>query len=121
MKPDRCGTVTGQQVYVVGNIGGAIGNTVCGTIWTNTFPQALMHYLPEEGSESFDDIYGDLATQLSYEVDSETRIAIQMAYGYAQERMLIAGTAIMSLSFIWIILIQNINVSKVAQVKGTVF
>ncbi len=108
-------------LYVVGNVGGAIGNTICGTIWTNTFPQALERYLPADAMPDFDDIYGDLSTQLSYAVGSETRIAIQQAYGYAQERMLIAGLAFMSLAFVWIIMIKNINVTKIAQVKGVVF
>lgn len=108
-------------LYVVGNVGGAIGNTICGTIWTNTFPQALARYLPESAQADFDAIYGDLSTQLSYPEGSPERLGIQKAYGYAQERMLIAGTAIMTLSFIWILLIKNINLAKVPQVKGTVF
>jgi hypothetical protein len=108
-------------LYVVGNVGGAIGNAICGAIWTNTFPVALARYLPESAMADFDAIYGDLETQLSYPMGSPTRIAIQQAYGYAQERMLIAGTAIISLAFIWILLIKNINLAKVSQVKGTVF
>lgn len=108
-------------LYVVGNIGGAIGNAICGAIWTNTFPQALGRYLPADAQGDLDAIYGDLDTQLSYPIGSETRIAIQQAYGYAQERMLIAGTAIISLALIWILLIKNIDLTKVQQVKGTVF
>ena len=108
-------------LYVVGNVGGAIGNSICGAIWTNTFPDALARFLPEESMADFDTIYGDLETQLNYEVGSPTRLGIQQAYGYSQERMLIAGTAIMSLSFIWMFLIRNINLAKVPQVKGTVF
>jgi hypothetical protein len=108
-------------LYVVGNTGGAIGNAISGAIWTNTFPQALTRYLPESAMADFDDIYGDLDTQLSYELGSPTRLAIQDAYGYAQERMLIAGTAIIGLAFIWILFIKNINVAKISQVKGTVF
>lgn len=108
-------------LYVVGNVGGAIGNAICGAIWTNTFPQALERFLPAEDQEFLADIYGDLSVQLSYEIGSDTRIAIQAAYGYAQERMLIAGTAIISLAFIWMVMIRDINVAKVAQVKGTVF
>lgn len=108
-------------LYVVGNIGGAIGNAISGAIWTNTFPQALARYLPEESLPELDDIYGDLSTQLSYPVGDPTRIAIQQAYGYAQERMLIAGLVVMSMAFIWAAMIRNINVAKVAQVKGNVF
>ncbi|KAF7955575.1 hypothetical protein EAE96_004501 [Botrytis aclada] len=108
-------------LYVVGNIGGAIGNAICGAIWTNTFPQALKRYLPESAMADFDNIYGDLSTQLSYPLGSETRIAIQQAYGYAQERMLIAGTVIIALAFAWVMMIKNINVAQKTQVKGTVF
>ncbi|CZR55882.1 probable siderophore iron transporter mirB [Phialocephala subalpina] len=108
-------------LYVVGNVGGAIGNTISGAIWTNKFPQALARYLPEDVLPDLDDIYGDLSTQLSYPVGSEARLAIQQAYGYAQQRMLTAGTAIIALAFVWILLIKNINVAKTQQVRGTVF
>lgn len=106
---------------VVGNIGAAIGNTVSASIWTNTFPQALARYLPESDLADLDTIYNDLSTQLSYPYGSDTRIAIQKAYGYAQTRMLAAGTGIMALSFIWILFIKNINVAKLQQTKGMVF
>lgn len=108
-------------LYVVGNVGGAIGNTISGTIWTNTFEYALEMYLPAEAMDNIEDIYNDLDTQLSYAVGSPTRLAIQDAYGYAQKRMLIAGTAIMATAFIWMFFIKNINVKKIPQVKGTVF
>lgn len=106
---------------VVGNIGAAVGNSISGSIWTNTFSKALANYLPEDAQLSLEDIYDSLETQLSYEWGSPTRIAIQDAYGYAQERMLIAGTCIMGLALIWILLIKNINVGKIEQVKGNVF
>ena len=108
-------------LYVVGNVGGAIGNTISGAIWTNTFEKALERYLPDSALASLEDIYNDLDTQLSYAVGSPERLAIQEAYGYAQTRMLAAGTGIMALSFIWIMLIRNVNLAKVPQVKGTVF
>jgi hypothetical protein len=44
---------------------------------------------------NFDSIYDSLDVQLSYEVGSTTRLAIEEAYGIAQKRVLIAGTAIM--------------------------
>lgn len=104
-----------------GWIGGAVGNTISGAIWTNSFPQALARLLPAEALPDLADIYGSLDTQLSYEVGSATRDAIELAYGVAQKRMLIAGTAIMGLALVWIWLIKNYNVSKMHQVKGTVF
>ncbi|POS81272.1 MFS siderochrome iron transporter MirB [Diaporthe helianthi] len=106
---------------VVGTIGGSIGGAISGAIWTNTFPNALERYLPASAMDNFDKIYEDLETQLSYPVGSETRLAIQQAYGYAQTRMLAAGTGVMALCFIWTWMIRNINLKKVTQVKGTVF
>ncbi|QSZ37042.1 hypothetical protein DSL72_009134 [Monilinia vaccinii-corymbosi] len=108
-------------LYVVGNIGGAIGNAICGAIWTNTFPQALARYLPESAMADFDKIYDDLATQLTYPMGSDVRTALQHAYGDAQQKMLIAGTAIIGLAFVWVSMIKNINVAQKTQVKGTVF
>ncbi|KAF3041919.1 hypothetical protein E8E12_007317 [Didymella heteroderae] len=106
---------------IFGWLGGAVGSTISGAIWTNSFPQALARLLPEEDLENLDSIYGDLTIQLSYERGTLTRVAIEQAYGIAQKRMLIAGTCIMSLTLIWIVLIKNYNVAKMRQTKGRVF
>lgn len=106
---------------VIGNVGGAVGSTICSAIWTNTFEKALERYLPESALPDLADMYGDLSVQLSFELRSLERIAIQQAYGYAQERILIAGTIVMSLAFIWMFMIRNINVDQIVQIKGTVF
>ncbi|KAF1997707.1 MFS general substrate transporter [Amniculicola lignicola CBS 123094] len=108
-------------LYVVGTVGGAIGATISGSIWTNTFQKALERYLPESALPDLETIYGDLDTQLSYPMGSEERLAIQASYGYAQTRMLAAGTALMGLCLVWVLFIKNINVSKINQVKGMVF
>lgn len=109
------------MLYVSGSIGGAIGNTISGAIWTNTFPQALMRELPESALPNLTTIYSQLTAQLAYPVGSVERIAIQHAYGYAQTRMLAAGVGIFGLSFIWMFLIRNTNVLKNGQTKGMVF
>ena len=106
---------------VIATIGGAVGNTISGAIWTNTFSQALARYLPEDAQASLEDIYGSLDVQLSYEWGSPTRVGIQQAYGHSQQKMLIAGTAIMSLSLVWVFMIRNINVKNIEQVKGVLF
>ncbi|EHK21206.1 uncharacterized protein TRIVIDRAFT_51854 [Trichoderma virens Gv29-8] len=106
---------------VVGTVGDAMGATISGAIWTNTFQKALERYLPESALPDLDTIYEDLDTQLSYPVGSAVRLAIQKAYAYSQTRMLAAGTGVMGLAIIWMLMIRNINLSKVAQVKGMVF
>jgi hypothetical protein len=106
---------------VVGTVGDAMGATISGAIWTNTFQKALANNLPASALPDIDDIYNDIDTQLSYPVGNSTRLAIQESYGYAQTRMLAAGTGIMGLALIWMLFIRNINVGKITQVKGTVF
>ncbi|KAL6789513.1 major facilitator superfamily domain-containing protein [Trichoderma sp. SZMC 28013] len=106
---------------VVGTVGDAMGATISGAIWTNTFQKALERYLPESALPDLDIIYEDLDTQLSYPVGSAVRLAIQKAYAYSQTRMLAAGTGVMGLAIIWMLMIRNINLAKVAQVKGMVF
>jgi hypothetical protein len=98
-----------------------ITNTSLSAVWTNTFPQALGRYLPESAQANLTDIYEDIDTQLSYAAGTDVRIGIQDAYGYAQERMLIAGLAVISLAFVWVLMIKNIDLKKVPQVKGVVF
>ena len=104
-----------------GYMGGAVGNAISGAIWTNTFPTELQRRLPEAAMPDFAAIYGDLAKQLSYPVGSPAREAIVQAYAVAQTRMLTAGTAVMALTMVCVVLIKNINVAKIEQVKGTLF
>lgn len=108
-------------LYVTGTVGGAIGNTISGAIWTNTFLGALQHHLPEPSVANATIIYADLAAQLSYPVNSPERIAIQQSYGFAQTRMLAAGVGIMSLSLVWVLMLRNLDLSKKGQTKGMVF
>lgn len=108
-------------LYVVGTVGDAVGSTISGAIWTNVFYKALERDLPASAMAAIEDIYDDLDTQLSYPVGSATRLGIQKAYGYAQTRMLAAGLGVMSLAFIWMLMIRNIDVAKLKQTKGLVF
>ncbi|KAF2404839.1 putative MFS siderophore transporter [Trichodelitschia bisporula] len=104
-----------------GYIGGAIGNTISGAVWTHTMPDALAKYLPAEALANLTEIYDSLDVQLSYEEGDPVRDAIIKAYGLAQRNMCIAGTAVMALSLIWVLMIKNVNVKDVKQVKGLVF
>lgn len=107
-------------LFVSGTIGGAIGNAISGAIWTNTFESALVRYLPAEALPDVGKIYASLPVQLSYPVGSLERLAIQEAYGYAQTRMLAAGTAIMVLGFVGVALLRDLRVDKISQTKGVV-
>lgn len=109
------------SLYVSGTVGGAIGNTISGAIWTNTFLGALQRNLPESALANATLIYADLETQLSYPVGSLERIAIQESYGFAQTRMLAAGVGIMALCIFWVLMLRNLDLNKKGQTKGMVF
>ncbi|KAL2812447.1 major facilitator superfamily domain-containing protein [Aspergillus cavernicola] len=104
-----------------GYLGGAVGNSISGAIWTHTLPAALQDMLPESAKGDWEEIYGSLDVQLSYAMGSLEREGIVAAYGFAQKRMLIAGTAIMTLSLVWMMIIKNVNVKESKQVKGVLF
>ncbi|GAB7360110.1 hypothetical protein MBLNU230_g7873t1 [Neophaeotheca triangularis] len=102
------------------SIGGAIGMTVAGAVWTGTFPQRLQSYLPEDEKENYLAIYADLTTQLSYPQGTPARDAISRAYGDAQKFMLIGGTAVLAIAFVAVACWRDIDVRKNKQVKGRV-
>ncbi|KAF7545339.1 hypothetical protein G7Z17_g9246 [Cylindrodendrum hubeiense] len=102
------------------NIGGGIGSSIAAAIWQSTFPDALAKYLPDDQQENLYTIYEDLTVQLSYPVGSDTRAAIQQAYADAQRWMLIAGTAVLVVSFGAVAFWRDINVKDRKQVKGRV-
>lgn len=106
---------------VFGNIGRAIGSSISGAIWTHTLPDALRRLLPESVNADWAAIYEDLELQLSFDLGTPERDAISAAYAYAQERMLIAGTAIMVLALIWVAVIRDIKLTKEVQNKGVLF
>lgn len=103
----------------IGYIGGAIGNSISGAIWTNTLPEQLQKLLPDSLKSQWEDIYNDLNVQLSYPKGTPARTSIIASYAVAQKRMLIAGTAIMAIALISLCFIQNIKLSR-KQMKGMV-
>lgn len=106
---------------VFGYIGGAIGSSISGAIWTHTLPGNLQRLLPADALADWETIYDSLDVQLSYERGTAIREAIALAYADSQSKMLIAGTAIMSLSLIWMFLIRDIKLDKNVQTKGVLF
>jgi MFS family permease len=102
------------------NVGGAIGSTIAGAIWTGTFPNKLAEYLPADAQANLTDIYESLDVQISYEWGSETRNAIAHAYGESQRYMLIAATTILILALVSVAVWRDIQVKDFKQTKGRV-
>jgi len=103
------------------SIGAGIGSSVSGAIWQNTVLEALLEYLPDDTKDLALDIYADLDTQLSYPMGSPVRDAINKAYGIAQQRMCIAGTAVFVVAIVAIAVWKDVRVSSFKQTKGRVF
>ncbi|KAJ5102915.1 siderophore iron transporter mirB [Penicillium argentinense] len=104
-----------------GYIGGAIGGTVSGGIWTNVLPGQLRQRLPASKADQWEDILNSLDVQLSYPVGDPTRTAISDAYAATNKYMLIAGVCIMSLGLVCMAIIKDRNVKHIVQTKGLLF
>lgn len=103
-----------------GSIGSAIGLTISSAIWQNVLPKKLAEYLPAADLPNLLMIYGEITTQLAFEEGSETRMAIQHAYGDAQRGLLIAGTAVWVLGLLAVVMWRDIKVIGIKQTKGVV-
>jgi hypothetical protein len=103
-----------------GSIGSAIGLTISAAIWQNTLPTKLAKYLPADQLANLALIYEDIPTRLSFPVGSDTRLAIQMAYGDAQKNMLIADAAVWVPGFIAVFMWRDIVFTGIKKTKGHV-
>lgn len=97
------------------SIGGAIGSTIAGAMWTGIFPKRLAANLPANELGNLARIYGDLEVQSGYPVGSPTRDAINLSYGQTQRYMLIAATCIYATTMVSVALWQNVDVKKQKQ------
>jgi MFS family permease len=99
-------------------IGGAIGSTISGAIWTNIVPAELVKNLPPDLKGQAMDIYADLTVQLGYPIGSPGRDGIIAAYAVAQRYMCIAGTAVLALMIVWVMMWRDIDVRTFKKPPG---
>jgi hypothetical protein len=112
--------VTYAMVGLSAKIGGSIGSSISGAIWTNTVPQKLEEYLPADSKQIAPKIYMSLKVALMYPIGSPIRDATIKAYGVAQRRMLITGVSILPLALFAILMWKDIHLKQIRQVKGKV-
>lgn len=102
------------------SFGGAIGQAVGAAIYNNTFTTALRSRLPGASQSTAQSIsQGGYTDQMTYDVGSDTRNAINYAWGRSQMYGSIAATALLTLGIPSIAVWRNYNVDK-RQNKGTV-
>lgn len=103
------------------SIGGGIGAAVSGAIWTSVLPRELARRLPDTLKDQSLYIFSSLPVQLGYAWGSPEREAIIDSYAATQRLMVIAATAVMAFSFLWVSLWRNIKLEDVKNTKGLVF
>lgn len=106
--------------FMFSSVGGAIGQTVNTAIWTGTFRENLLRFLPASEVPNVDLIYSDLVRQLSYPVGSPERIGVQLAYGESQKWLLTAAVASLATMIPCVVVWRDHQLKDHKQVKGTV-
>ncbi|KAK7542476.1 major facilitator superfamily domain-containing protein [Phyllosticta citribraziliensis] len=107
-------------IGLASSVGGSVGYAVSAAIYANTFPEALQSALPASAQSDWNNIYLQGYTyQKTFPVGSDTRDAINYAWGQSQRNGAIAATAFLVLAFPCIAVWKDYNVAK-KQVKGNV-
>lgn len=102
------------------SVGGAIGSTISTAIWTGTFRNNLLRFLPPSELANVDPIYSKIGNQLSHPVGSTERLGVQRAYGESVKWQLTAAAASLSLMIPCVLAWRNYQLRNHKQVKGTV-
>ncbi|KAF2167611.1 hypothetical protein M409DRAFT_22412 [Zasmidium cellare ATCC 36951] len=109
-----------SMLYLFNAVGGAIGQAVSATIYSNTFPQALRHVLPEDRWNKVPELYaGGYVTQIMFPPGTIEREASDYAWRQTQYYGSIFATCVLVLGIPAILLWKNYRVDK-KQNKGTV-
>ncbi|TGO50756.1 hypothetical protein BOTNAR_0381g00080 [Botryotinia narcissicola] len=106
---------------MIASVGGAIGSTIAAALWTGIFPVKLAELLPASSQADFTSIYGSLVVQSSYPQGSDTRKAINQAYGDTQRLMLICATCLYFVTLISTMFWRNINVKDMKPIHGRIW
>ncbi|KAF1942370.1 siderophore iron transporter mirB [Clathrospora elynae] len=99
-------------------VGGAIGQSVSGAIWTQIVRKRMVEYLPEANKVQAAAIFGDIKLQLALPWGSPERDAIIRAYADAQKLMVIVGTCALVPCFLWVFMLKNYRMSEHKNRKG---
>jgi hypothetical protein len=106
---------------MIANIGGSIGSTIAGAMWTGIFPQKLVEYLPASALDDLSAIYGSITVQSSYAIGSPERDAINRAYSDTQRYMLITATCLYVITLVSVMFWKDVDVKHMKKLKGLVF
>jgi len=105
--------LAGESMVIA--IGGAIGSTIAGAMWTGIFPKKLLANLPASALDNFANIYGDIDVQSGYPWGSPEREAINLSYSQTQKLMLSGAMAAYACAWFSIFFWQDLDIRKMKQ------
>ncbi|PSK46121.1 cell division control protein 42 [Elsinoe australis] len=103
-------------------IGGAVGSSISGAIWTNNLLAKLQAYLPAETQDQATLIYGNITlASTGWPMGDPTRVAINRAYQETMTKLLTVAICVAIPLLPLSLLMKNYRLDQVDQhVKGTV-
>ncbi|GAA6006045.1 hypothetical protein JCM10207_007324 [Rhodosporidiobolus poonsookiae] len=99
-------------------IGGAVGGSIAGAVWSTTLPSRLKFHLPLEDHHHIDQIIASLPYALSFPAESVTRLAINRAYVDVQKVLNLLAMAMLAPALISMCVMKNVNLEKDDQGVG---
>ncbi|KAF9457293.1 drug:h+ antiporter [Collybia nuda] len=94
-------------VLLITEIGGAIGNAIAGSIWTNLMPGKLAKHLPFLPEADRQALFGSITTVMAYERGTPIREGAIQAYDDVMKVMTIVATATAVIPFALAFLMPN--------------
>lgn len=105
---------------MIGSTGVSVGTAISGAIWTATFPNKLIHYLPDDGKYLAPKIYGNILVQMTYPNGQPIKNAINQAYSDSLRIMMITAFCLYLVSYIAAMCWRDVNVKKIIINRGQV-
>lgn len=96
----------------VTQIGGAVGSSLAGSVWTSMLPAQLRQRLPASEHSNIDRIVGDLSYTLSYPIGSPIRTAINDSYVEVQRMLNLISLLALIPCLISGFMMQNVDLSS---------
>lgn len=106
---------------VIIDVGKGAGGAIATAIWTSTFRNKLVEYVPRSELPNVDAIYGSLDVQSSYEIGSPTRLGIENAYFDTQRIIFISATAPLAVTWASVFFWKDYDMKKIGKKKTAAF
>ncbi|GAA5867400.1 hypothetical protein JCM8547_003334 [Rhodosporidiobolus lusitaniae] len=93
-------------------IGGAVGGSIAGAVWSTTLPSRLKHHLPLSEHHHIEQIIASLPYALSFPMDSAIRVAINKAYVDVQKVLNWLAMSMLVPALGSMLAMKNVNLKK---------